>query len=262
MDIKNENETTDSELKSVTKKRTGKKILLWCLGIVLFGIVAALGITAWICAALFDHKPLPVVSRQPDTSQYQSCISKFQVQPKEGESVQEAWARDKTVALSKKEVNAILDSITVGAREYLKVKSPDTTISDVYFKNGALHAKVSQKNVFPTPFGNYMNMRLILIPRIEDGHLYMDVKKLSTGTIDVSGEWIQEYIDNDLKHFETTDNGKVVVKMLKGLQLGEDNIKVTFNPMQVNMFLMQKALSIFSGEGGGGDLSEMLKLLQ
>ena len=255
---------TVTEPKTAEKRRRGRKVLHWYLGTILLGILIALGIIAWICAALFDSKPLPKISRDPDPSQYQSCINKFRVRPEGGENFQQALLKDKTVELSKKEVNAILNPVVLGAREYFKVKLPNTTISDVRFENGALHADISHKNTFSTPFGNYLNMHLTLIPRVEDGHLYLDVKKLSVGTVDLSGDWIQQYIDKNLRHFEKTNDGKMIVNMLKGFHTEADSIEVTFNPMQVNIFIIQKTLRIFSDKGKGkkGNLSKMLELLK
>jgi uncharacterized protein YpmS len=256
-----ENKVANSEEKKETGKRTGRKIILWIMGILLICILIAIGIATWLCATLFDEKPLQIINNEPDYSQYKSCIKKFKIKPKDGESLEDALMKDKTVDLSKDEVNAVLDSLTFGARGYLAVKLPNTTLSDLRFENAALHAKVSQKSAFSTPFGDYMNMTITITPRIENNHLYLDVRNLSVGSMTLSGDWVQKYIDTDLKQFEKTDDGQMIVTMLKGLQLEKNSVKVTFNPMQVNMFVMQKALSIFSN-GDGGDLSDMLKLLK
>jgi len=254
----------NNNTEKVIKKSNVKKILLWILGIIFTLILILVGIIAWICAALFDQEPLPIVKRDVDLSQYNSCIAKFKIKKQEGESAEAAYLKDKTVDLSQDEVNAILNSLTAGARGYLAVKLPDTTIADIQFKNGALYADVSQKATFATPFGKYMNMKLTMIPRIENQHLYLDVTNLSVGSMVVSGDYVQQFIDKDLKKFEKTENGQTVITMLKGLELDDDSVKVTFNPMQISMFLMQKALSIFSesGNGGSSDLSDLLKLLQ
>lgn len=244
------------------KKRSVKKIVFWVLGIMLVLTLIPVGIAAWVCAALLDPQPLPTMERQPDMSQYASCMQKFQVQPEEGESREAALLKDKTVKLSQAEVNAVLDSLTVAARGYLAVKLPDTTICDVRFENGALHADVSQKAAFATPFGNYMNMQITIIPRIEDQHLFLDVKNLSVGTMQLSSNWIQKYIDRDLKDFEKTDDGQMIVSMLKGLQLGTDYVEVTFNPAQISIFLLQKLFSSFSEGGDGGNMSDLLKMLK
>ena len=244
------------------KKRSVKKIVFWILGIMLVLMLIPVVVAAWICAALLDPQPLPARDCQPDFSQYESCIKKFQIRQEEGESLEAAMIKDKTVQLTKAEVNAVLDSLTAGARGYLAVRLPDTTICDVRFEKGALYADVSQKAAFSTPFGNFMNMKITIIPRIENQHLFLDVKKLSVGTMQLSGDWVQKYIDKDLKNFEKSDNGQMIVSMLKGLQLGDDYVKVTFNPMQVNMFLMQQALSIFSEGGDSSNMSDLLKMLK
>ena len=264
MENNNTEQDAEQDEKKIIKKSNGKKILLWILGIVFTLILIMLAIAAWVCAALFDQKPLPIVKREVDLSQYNSCIAKFKIQRSEGESAEAAYMKDKTVDLSQDEVNAILNSLTAGAREYLAVKSPKTSIADIHFKNGALYADVSQEATFATPFGKYMNMKLTMIPRIENQHMYLDVTNLSVGSMVVSGNYVQEFIDNDLKNFEKTENGQTVITMLKRLELDDDSVKVTFNPMQISMFLMQKALSIFSESGNdeGSDLSDLLKLLQ
>lgn len=248
------------EKNEVPKKKNRKKIIFWILAILFVLLLIPVIIAIWVCAVLFDEKPLPTVNKTPDFQQYESVIKKFK--PGKNENTEEALMKDKTVALSKTEVNAVLDSLTAGARGYLAVKLPDTSISDIRFENGALHADVSQKSAFSTPFGKYMNMKITLIPRIEDKHMYLEVTNLSVGSIQLSGNWIQKYIDKDLQNFEKTDDGKLIISMLKGLQLEKDNVKVTFNPFQVQMFLMQKALSIFSEGGSDGGISDLLQLLK
>lgn len=257
--------TQEQESKETPKKKKGKtkKILLWSFGIFLGLMLIVLCITAWIMAALFDPKPLPLVNKVPDREQYQSCLQKFKDGAVKLQSDPNELVKDQTIILSKKEVNAVLDSLTAVARGYLVMRLPDTTICDVRFEDGALFADVSQKVLVYNPFGQYMNMKLAIIPRVENNHLYLDVKSLQAGSMELSGDWVQGFINKDLKNFEKTDDGQMVVNTIKGLKLEPDKVHITYSPIQVQVLLMQQTLKLFSNDGeGGADSGDLLKLLQ
>lgn len=245
-------------------KRKAKKILLLILGIFLLILLVVIGIVAWIAAALFDPKPMPTVNKLPDMEQYQSCLMKFQQEVAKTQEDPNALAKDQTIELSKKEVNAVLDSLTTSARAYLAIKLPDTTICDVRFDNGILYADVSQKAMFSTPFGHFVNMQLAIIPKVANQHLYLDVKSLKAGSMELSGDWVQKYIDKDLRDFEKTEDGEMVVRTLKGLRLESDKVYITYSPLQIQLLLTTQLLKLFSDDedSNSSNSAELLKLLQ
>lgn len=263
---KEPNKEQESKETPEKKKGNGKKILLWSLGIVFALLLIVVGIVCYVMSALIDHEPLPTVNKVPDHKQYESCLLKFQEKSKQIASDANELAKDQTIILTKGEVNAILDTYAVAGRAFLIMRFPDTTISDVRFEDGVLYADASQKAPFSTPFGQYLNMKLAIIPRVEDNHLYLDVKSLKVGSMELSGDWVQDYIDKELRKTEQTEDGKMALNALKGLKLSPNDVEITFSPVGVATMQaaqLMKLLSSGSEDGEfGTDSLQLLQLLQ
>ena len=58
-------------------KSKTKKILIGCSGIIIFAIFAVIGISLYICSAVFDDAPVPVVIRTPDYKNLKSATDKI-----------------------------------------------------------------------------------------------------------------------------------------------------------------------------------------
>jgi len=257
-DTKTENK--DQKTPSVPKKNKGKKLLFWILAIIACLMLITLAFTAWFLAGILDHEPLPTVLKVPDFIQYQNCINKIQQKIFNNNT---GSTEDQTLEFTKAEINALLDSSTQISRIYLAKKIPDIKICDVSFEKGALYANISQKIPFSTPFGRYMNIKIQLIPRIKNKHLYVKIRSLSLGTMQLSGMFVQEYIDTKLIEFETSKHHKMLIKTLKSLQLDENKIIITFNPQQIQILLMHQALQIFSDKKNDSNtFYNLLNLLQ
>lgn len=250
----------------VKKKSTWKRVLLWIIGIFLLIMLICIGLAAWIASSLFDTKPLPEVTKVPDMEKYQSCLSKFQNEILKTQEDTNSLMKDQTIEFSKAEVNAVLDTLTLSARTYLALKLPDTKICDIRFDNGILYADISQKVLFSTPFGQYINMKLEIIPKVANQQIQLNVKSLQAGTMGISGDWVQQHINKEMRKFEQTEDGQMVVATIKGLKLEPDKVYITYNPMQVQMLLTNQLLKLFSDEGGQelnlGNSQELLKILE
>ena len=254
------------------KKNTVKKVLFWALGIILAIMLMIIGTAIWMAAAIFDENPMPPVNKVPDMQQYQACLMKFQEAVLKPQDSTDALTKDQTLEFSKAEINALLDTLALSARTYLAMRLPDTTICDARFENGVLYADVSQKFLFSNPFGKYINMRLAIIPKVADQQLYLKVKSVTAGSMELSGKWVQHQIDQELRNFEQTEDGQMVIATIKGLRLEPDKVYITYNPMQLQMLLTNQMLRLFSDQSGlelklnngslNGNTEDLLKLLE
>jgi uncharacterized protein YpmS len=199
-------------LPPIKKSKKNKYLLFGCLGLMLLVVVVIISFVLWGLSALFDEKPLEEVAKNPDPDKMVSIAEKFGLDQQGGGDQQEMMMQllntlmetSKTISLSKSETNALLDYAVVGGREYLKQKFPFVILADAYFDNGCLYVSASYKNTFSTPFGQYLNMKMTLIPGVENNHISLKVKKLDVGVINVSGESLQQMLDEVIDDFERT----------------------------------------------------------
>lgn len=260
------NQASESKKTPEKKKSNTKKILLWSFGITLAIFLVLIGITCWVLATIFNSQPLSMVAKSTDLEVVQQCSDKFARLLEKNQDDPNALYKDQTVVFSKKEVNKVLDNLTIGAREYLNIEHPDTIISDVRFEDGVLYADASQKVAFYNPFGQYVNMKLAIVPRIENKHLYLKVKSMKAGSIELSGDWVQGNIDKELRKFEETENGQLIVGSLKGVKLESDKVYITINPFSLSTLYTTLLLKMFAGglgeEMGDQNSLQVLELLQ
>ena len=105
----------------------------------------------------------------------------------------------KTVELSKEEVNVLCDSSQISSELYLSNNMPELTITNCQFKNKAFIVDCSFKSSIPTPFGKYLNIRMIFTPKVLNKHFYLKIESFKVGTVTINGNQIQELINKQLK---------------------------------------------------------------
>lgn len=229
-------------------------------------LLIVIGIAAWVCSELFDHKPLEEITRTPDYKHIENITKKFGIDrdnKNKNNMPQQLIALfmtpSKTVELSKEEVNALLDYSTMGARVYLAQKMPNLSLSDMKFENGALCADISFDSGYSTPFGKYLNGKIKLIPTISKKQFHLTITNLSLGGIAVSGDTLQPTIDKDLKDFEETEDGKAILTIVTDFSVSKEYIKITFKPQELTMFVYQKLGNSDNGDMGMGLLQNFLQ---
>ena len=58
-------------------KSKTKKILIGCFGIIILAIFAVIAVSLYICSAVFDEAPMPIVTRTPDYKNLKSATDKI-----------------------------------------------------------------------------------------------------------------------------------------------------------------------------------------
>ena len=253
----------------VNKSKKNKYILFGCLGLMLFGIILIIAVVLWAASVFFDEKPFEEVAKNPDPEKMVSIAEKFGIDQNSSGGDQQEIAMQllntlmetsKTITLTKEETNALLDFAVVGGREYLKQKFPSVTLGDAYFDNGALYVSASYKSNFSTPFGQYLNMQMTLIPGVKDNHISLKVKNLKVGSVTVSGDSLQEKLDEGISDFENSKDGQEFLDIVSRLDVKQDAVTLTFNPQKMTMTLLN---GMGAGDGNGGiDAGALMQMLQ
>jgi len=260
--------TEGQSLPPAKKSKKNKYLLFGCLGVMFLTIIIIVLSVLWVFSALFDDKPLEEVAKNPDPDKMVSIAEKFGIDQKESGDQQEMVMQllntlmetSKTVTLSKEETNALLDYAVVGGREYLKQKFPSVSLSNAYFDNGCLYVAASYKNTFSTPFGQYLNMKITIIPGVKENHISLSVKNLEVGSITVSGNSLQTKLDEGIADFEKTKDGKMFLEVVSHLDVKQESVTITFNPQKMTMTLLN---SMGAGQDKGGlDADALMQMLQ
>ena len=276
------NNTTQSETKSEKnlneensvqspeqqkQKRKTKLIVFGCLGSFLFVIIVLISLSLWGISLIFDKKPLNNVLKEPNEEQLVNIAKKFGVDEnadsKENITMQllnTLMENEKTITLNKSELNTLIDYSVMGGREYLKQKFPAATISNAYFKDGKLFVDASYKNSFSTPFGQYINMKITFIPGVSNHHISLRITNLKVGSMLISGSNLQKEIDKAIVDFEKTEDGKMIIDVVKKLDIQKESVTVTFNPQKLMMMLIQQ----IQGQSSDGsiDINSLMQMMQ
>ena len=262
--IPNDNETTNNQ-EPPKKKSHAKIIIFGCLGIILFFIILLIAITLWGLSIIFDKEPLKNAIKEPDEKQLVSIAKKFGLDEntdnKENVAMQllnTLMETEKTITLNKAETNTLIDYSVISGREYLKQKFPSATISNAYFEDGKLYVDASYKNSFSTPFGQYINMKIIFTPDISKKHLSLKINNLKVGSTVISGESLQKEVNKAITDFEKTEDGKMILEVITKLDIQKDSITVIFNPQKLTMMMVNQ----LQGSDGSIDTDSLINLLQ
>ena len=264
----NINESTVTSSQEPPKKKSHTKLIVFgCLGSVIFIIIVFISLALWGFSMVFDAKPLENVLKQPDEQQLVSISKKFGINEdtdsKENIQMQllnTLMSNEKTITLNKDELNTLIDYSVMGGREYLKQKFPAATISNAYFQDGKLFVDASYKNSFSTPFGQYINMHITFIPGVSNHHISLRITNLKVGSMLISGSNLQKEVDKAIVDFEKTDDGKMVIEVVKKLDVQKDSVSVTFNPQKLMMMMIQH----MQGQSSDGsiDLNSLMQMIQ
>jgi len=228
----------------LVKKRRGRKIILWCLGIVLLILLLLIGVALWFTAALFDNTPRKIIRNEPDYDKLEQIAAKFGIESGDGinNNTASKWIElllqdIKIVELSKEEMQALCNTSVLSSEIYLSNTMPELTITNCQFVNGYFTVDCSFESSFSTPFGKYLNIRIIFLPKILKKHLHLKIKSFSVGSIIIKGEQIQELVDEELKQFENTQNGKDLLAVVKTFYVEKEKVTIVFYPKKAALLL-------------------------
>lgn len=231
------------------KKKT--KIILSVLVFLALLFFIFAGIVIYFASALIDNTPFEIKQRDPDQKALISAAGKFQLQFRE-DTVKDSLSAflglsNKFIVLefTEDEVNALIDSAIAGQKIYYSGKSGEEThgIYDLYFKEGAFTILYSKKLKISTPFGSYLNIRVVVVPGIKDGHYTAQAHYCSVGSIKLPASLINKKISQILPRVEENEKAKAVLKVVSELKVEDGKLKVSCRPAEFSMFLLEYSLN-------------------
>jgi uncharacterized protein YpmS len=226
------------------KKLRGRKIILWCISILFALFCALIGVVLWFASSVFDHTPRKIVRTSPDYDSMEQIAAKFGIgnggdpNKDSASKLMEFLLQDvKIVELSKEEVKTLCSTSVTSSELYLNNRMPELTITDCRFENGYFTVECSFENSFNTPFGKYINIRIIFSPKILKKHIYLKIKSFSVGSITVKGEQVQDLVDQELAKFEQTQNGKDLLTVIKTFFVEKERVTIVLYPKKAALLL-------------------------
>jgi len=151
--------------------------VLFCIG--LFSATAC-----YVTAKVFDKTPSigPVENIVPSQEATMSATAK--VQELFMTVMNPSPEKEKTLSLSGDEINALI-AMAQTFQQFSGAQDPDKKIF-VNFKDNKFAISFSNKVNFSTPFGSYINMRIVIIPEFNAKDSNIKVDSLKIGDITLS----------------------------------------------------------------------------
>ena len=172
-----------------------------------------------------------------------------------------------TLTFNKNEVNALIDaalSADQANRRFHsdKEETPKTQIYDAWFKDGRLTLKMSINSEIPTLFGSYCKVEIVFTPQVIDHHLKLDLFSTKIGDISVPVSYFKESIDEQLKIYEQTDDGKAILGIVTSLKIDDENVILKYDLQQLSVFALEKLPEIQELQHSKNKASDIMKLFR
>lgn len=164
-----------------------KRKIITCAVIILVSVLFCIGLfsaaTCYVTAKVFDKTPSigPVENIVP--SQEATMTATAKVQDLFMTVMNPTPEKEKTLSLSGDEINALI-VMAQTFQQFSGTQDPDKKVF-VNFKDSKFTISFSNKVNFSTPFGSYINMRIVVIPvfSAKDSNIKLDSMKVGDITL-------------------------------------------------------------------------------
>jgi hypothetical protein len=163
-----------------------------------------------------------------------------------------------TIVLDEKEVNAILVygmTMDMAAKQDL-----DRDLKDVMFNDGAFTVMISKKIWISSPFGQYLNIKVVFVPGIQNRHFYVVPRNMNIGSLGLPESLVQGRISKELSMVEQTETGQAVLGIISELKLEKGRLTITYSPKKLVSYINENSMGaggLLGGGLGGMNLPEL-----
>ena len=144
---------------------------------------------------------------------------------------------DRTITFNKAQINSAFD-IYLSANQIALMmnKSKEQYNNSLLELRGGSYEdskfviSLSQKLPFDTPLGNYLNVRLVAQPYIEDNKLKIKIYESKVGNLPIPSLLVAYILKEKNSQINNTKEVRQLVSVMKKITLTDDSVTIVYNP--------------------------------
>jgi hypothetical protein len=236
-------------MKKITKF-TGCLLVICAFTLILF--VAGLSFAAWFTASVLDKKPV-LKTEIPQPAPGAAGTASLKMQEVLNSIMNCSKGDSKKLTLTQDEVNSLI-SLTAKARQFgcfMSNKTGEKFGKDymVTFKNGNFIVDYSKKLDIDTPFGSYLNTKIVFTPEFKGKERKINIKSSQIGSLEMSSKsLINTKIEEMISGINNSGKYEQYLESVTELKVDENNnLVIHYIPEKLKKIIQQE---IFSGTSG------------
>jgi hypothetical protein len=136
----------------------------------------------------------------------------------------------RTVTLSKAEINSMLYMSVTAKNTYEDQKKENVKIENIVFDGEKFIIDIAIKLKYNTPFGQIVNVHVVIIPGIYDNDLEIEIRTLKLGDLSVPSSFVNYLLATSRGQIKKNENVQVLLKTIKLLKIEDNSLVVKYIP--------------------------------
>ncbi len=220
-----------------------KKIILVVLGVLLAIAIAFVVAACVIMVMVFDSKPFDAKHEAPNPADLASAVGKLTASLGDADDPLKSLAsifsgKDARIELIPKELNALVSS---GIASRKAMTGGSETLPNVKFEDACFKVEYPAKMPFSTPFGDYVNIYVEAIPKIENKNLTVKILKAKIGSLSIPADTVTEIANKEISKKDSDKDYKQMMEVIKEIYVENGNMIIVYDKKALAMMFMEKA---------------------